>query len=92
VAWAEEPGFAAINLGTGRGHSVREIVAETARITGKPLDPPVEPRRSGDPARLVAGVDRARRWLGWRPEHSDIATILTDAWEWHSRHPRGYAD
>ncbi|MFO7653814.1 MAG: UDP-glucose 4-epimerase GalE [Candidatus Krumholzibacteriia bacterium] len=92
VEWAERPGFCAINLGTGRGCSVREMVAAAGEVTGRPLDPPREARRAGDPARLVAAVERARSWLGWRAEHSDVATILADAWRWHADHPHGYRE
>ncbi|MBD3222733.1 UDP-glucose 4-epimerase GalE [bacterium] len=92
LAWASEPGFTALNLGTGTGHSVREIVATAAEVTGRDVDPPVQPRRPGDPARLVAANDRARELLGWQPERSDVGTLLADAWAWHRDHPRGYAD
>jgi UDP-glucose 4-epimerase len=92
VEWAEAPGFSAINLGTGHGWSVREIVDAAAQVTGRTLEPPVEPRRGGDPARLVASVGRARSWLGWRAERSDPATVLADAWRWHSTHSSGYPD
>lgn len=88
---AAEPGFAALNLGTGSGHSVREIVAAASRVTGLPLAPPVQPRRPGDPARLVAANDLARERLGWSPRRSDVDTLLADAWAWHRTHPAGYA-
>ena len=84
-------GLTALNLGTGRGYSVREVVAAAARVTGRTIDPPVQPRRPGDPARLVARCDRAATALGWRPRYSDLETIVADAWRWHRRHPRGYA-
>ncbi len=84
------PGLTALNLGTGRGYSVREVVAAAARITGRPLDPPVRPRRPGDPARLVARPDRAADLLDWEPRRSDLETIVRDAWRWHSAHPAGY--
>jgi len=90
LLWADAPGFTALNLGTGSGHSVREIVAAAGRVTGRPLTPPVQPRRPGDPARLVAANDRARELLGWRPRRSDLESLLGDAWAWHRDHPRGY--
>jgi len=92
VEWAATPGFTALNLGTGDGTSVREIVDATARVTGRPLDPPVAPRRAGDPARLVAANGRAAELLGWRPRRSDVDTVVADAWAWHTAHPRGYDD
>jgi UDP-glucose 4-epimerase len=91
LAWAQDPGFTAMNLGTGHGHSVHEIVEATARVTGREVAPPVQPRRPGDPARLVAANDRARSLLGWRPVRSDVDSLLADAWAWHHEHPHGYA-
>ncbi len=92
LEWATESGFKAINLGTGAGLSVRQIVDTAAALTGRTVEAPVEERRPGDPARLVAANDLARRLLGWQPVRSDIQTILNDAWSWHQRNPVGYPD
>ena len=90
LRWAEDPGFTAINLGTGSGLSVAEIVNAAATVTGQDLAPPVAARRAGDPARLVAANERARQLLGWQPTRSDVQSILSDAWRWHQAHPQGY--
>ncbi len=92
VEWASTPGFTALNLGTGTGHSVREIVDAAAGVTGLTLTPSVHPRRPGDPPRLVASNARARAVLGWQPARSGVTTLITDAWAWHQAHPRGYDD
>lgn len=84
-------GLTPINLGTATGCSVREVVAAASAVAARPIEPAVEPRRAGDPARLVASNARARELLGWTPVRSDLVTILGDAWAWHSQHPRGYA-
>jgi UDP-arabinose 4-epimerase len=75
----------AVNLGTGAGISVRQVIEAVQRITG--LDVPVRdaPRRPGDPPVLVADPKLAREVLGWTSERSDLATIIADAWRWHSR-------
>ncbi|MEU5400989.1 UDP-glucose 4-epimerase GalE [Streptomyces sp. NPDC005963] len=69
------------NLGNGRGFSVREVIDAVRTITGHPV--PVVPaaRRAGDPAALVASAALARTRLGWTPKRSDLAGIITDAWE-----------
>ncbi len=90
LEWADRPGFTAINLGNARGHSVREVVAAAAEVTGRPLAPATAPRRPGDPAQLVASNARACELLGWTPLRSDIRAIVGDAWAWHREHPRGY--
>ncbi len=80
-----------LNLGTGQGYSVKELLELAREITGHPLPARVVARREGDPARLVADGKRAREVLGWAPERSDLRTILEDAWGFHSAHPRGFA-
>lgn len=86
---AGHPG-GAYNLGSGTGHSVRQVVEAARRVTGHPLPVTFAPRRPGDPAVLVAAADRAAAELGWRPRRSSLEEILRSAWLWHSRHPHGY--
>jgi len=74
---------APINLGSGKGVSVREMIAACAEVTGATLNVAEAERREGDPARLVAAGTRARDVLGWNPTHSELRTILQDAWRWH---------
>jgi len=83
---------AAFNLGTGAGHSVREVVDTARRVTGRPILVREAPPRPGDPPALYADPARARQALGWRPQHSDLATIVSTAWAWHKAHPQGYED
>jgi len=68
-----------VNLGSGRGTSVRQVVDEVALKLGRSPLIKVGARRSGDPSILMANSDRARNLLGWEPEHSDLAVIITDA-------------
>jgi UDP-glucose-4-epimerase GalE len=77
---------AALNLGTGQGHSVRETIAAAERVTGLAIPQQEAPRRAGDPPILVADPSRARATLGWQPSHSDLDTIIATAWAWHSAH------
>lgn len=79
----------ACNLGSGRGHSVAEVMASFAAV-GAPVPHGFAPRRAGDPARLVADISRARDWLGWVPAASDLASIVGSALAWHRAwHPTG---
>lgn len=80
----------AVNLGTGGGHSVREVVDAAGRVTGTQLKTSEQPRRPGDPPALVAAVDRAAAVLGWRARRSSLEQILESAWRWHRAHPQGY--
>lgn len=75
----------AINLGTGKGYSVRQIVEAVERLSGLPVAVKELPRRAGDPPSLVADASRAASVLGWRPVHSDLDTIVQTAWNWFSR-------
>ncbi len=74
----------AFNLGTGRGHSVREVIASAERVSGRKVPVVLGARRAGDPPVLVAAVERAARVLGWRAERDSIDAIVRDAWAWHS--------
>ena len=78
------------NLGTGTGFSVKEVIDTCRQATGRDIPVALSPRRPGDPACLVAGAEKARAGLGWRPERSDLKTIVADAWAWHQAHPHGY--
>jgi UDP-glucose 4-epimerase len=80
----------AVNLGTGTGRSVREIVEAARRVTGRTVPTVERPRRAGDPPELVAAVSRAATLLGWRASHSSLEEILSSAWRWHQAHPQGY--
>ena len=80
----------AVNLGTGAGRSVREVVEAARRVTGRPVPTVERPRRPGDPPELVAAVGRAASVLGWRVAHSSLEEILESAWRWHQAHPHGY--
>jgi UDP-glucose-4-epimerase GalE len=79
----------ALNLASGRGASVREVIESARAVTGAKIDARQSPRRPGDPPILVAEAKRARELLGWSVERSDLATIITDAWRWHQNRVRG---
>jgi UDP-glucose 4-epimerase len=81
-----------INLGTGHGYSVLEVIECARRVTGRPIPMRVEGPRSGDPARLVADASKAQKVLGWKTAASDLTSILRSQWEWRQKHPRGYSD
>jgi UDP-glucose 4-epimerase len=81
-----------INLGTGQGHSVLEVIEGARRVTGRRIDARHEGRRIGDPARLIAVSEKARRVLGWEPQLGALAAIIGSAWEWKLAHPEGYRD
>jgi len=80
----------AYNLGTGRPHSVREVIETVERVTGRPVPRTLGPRRPGDPAVLYAGPDKAMMELHWTPTLTDLDAIVRTAWAWHERHPGGY--
>jgi len=79
------------NLGNGDGYSNLEVVNACAEVTGRSVEVAIGPRRTGDPAMLVASADWARDELGWEPQRPELATIVQDAWRWHAAHPNGYA-
>lgn len=79
---SSEPGSHRIyNLGSGAGFSVREVVSACERVTGLPIAAQDAPRRAGDPAVLIASSERAIAELGWKPRHTDLDEIVSDAWD-----------
>ena len=78
------------NLGNGVGYSVREVIETARKVTGHPIPAVESERRAGDPARLVASSEKARRVLGWDPKHAELEKIISDAWNWHKNHPNGF--
>jgi UDP-glucose-4-epimerase GalE len=82
----------AYNLGTGRPHSVREVIDTVERITGRAVPWALGPRRPGDPAVLYAAPHKAQAELHWTPRHADLDAIVRTAWNWHRTHPNGYED
>lgn len=83
-------GTDAFNVGTGIGISNRQIVAKVKEISGTDFIVHEADRRAGDPHTLVADSSRLQSALGWKPEHSDIDTIVSSAWKWHNNKPGGY--
>lgn len=78
------------NLGTGRPHSVREVIGAVERVTGRHVPWILAPRRPGDPAALYAAAQKARSELGWTPRFAGLDSIVETAWRWHRTHPHGY--
>jgi UDP-glucose 4-epimerase len=74
-----------VNCGYGRGFSVLEVIEVVKRVSGKDFEVRYAPRRAGDPAALVAKVDRVREQLGWKPEFEDLATIVDQALRWEHK-------
>ena len=79
-----------LNLGTGRGTSVREIIDACREVTGHAIPEKIGQRREGDPSELVADASRAQDQLGWMPQYVDVRSIVETAWRWHQLHPNGY--
>ncbi|NBQ63890.1 MAG: hypothetical protein EBU40_16600 [Proteobacteria bacterium] len=81
-----------LNLGSGSGFSVAQIVETARRVTGHAIPTVSADRRAGDPPILVASGARARTILGWNPTESSIEAIIGSAWKWHKEHPHGYSE
>ncbi len=81
-----------INLGNGGGYSVKEVIEAARKVTGKPIEAVIVPRRAGDPSRLVANAAKAHDILGWNPQFPEIEKIIESAWKWHEANPNGYED
>jgi UDP-glucose-4-epimerase GalE len=82
----------AYNLGTGRPHSVREVIDTVKRVTGRDVPWTLAPRRPGDPAVLYAAPQKAHAELHWTPRYAELDAIVRTAWDWRRAHPHGYQD
>ncbi|MDA7918196.1 UDP-glucose 4-epimerase GalE [Mariniblastus sp.] len=79
-----------LNLGTGNGCSVRQIIESCREVTGCDIAEVVGDRRPGDPPKLIADPSLANTLLGWEPQYHSPKTIIKTAWAWHQTHPNGY--
>jgi UDP-glucose 4-epimerase len=79
-----------LNLGIGRGASVKQVIETCAAVSGRAIPTKVAPRRPGDPPELVADARRARAVLDWQPKYTSLESIVETAWRWHQAHPQGY--
>lgn len=79
------------NLGTGSGYSVKQILEAARKVTGHPIPADIVPRRPGDPPRLIACSDLAKKELGWKPQFEDPSIIIESVWKWMKKHPNGYS-
>lgn len=85
----QKPGVVAYNLGTGRGHSVLEVIRAFEKAAGRPVAYRIAPRRPGDAASCYADPARAERELGWRAQYG-LERMCADSWNWQRRNPDGY--
>ena len=85
----DAPGSLTVNLGTGRGYSVLELVAAYARASGRPVPYEIVARRPGDVAACYADPALAERLLGWRAQH-DLDRMCADSWRWQTMNPQGF--
>lgn len=82
LGYLEKGESTVVNLGTGNGYSVKEMIAQAREITGKEIKSEIVGRRPGDPAVLIADNKKAKEILGWNPVHN-LKSILETAWNWH---------
>lgn len=80
------------NLGNGKGYSVKQVLDTARAVTGHSIPSVDSPRRSGDPARLVASSQRVIDELGWEPKYPDLKEIISSAWSWRQKNPNGYEE
>ena len=80
-----------VNLGTGAGFSVREVIECCREVTGCEIKEVMGQRRAGDPPELVCNPAKANKILGWKPEYDTLRPIVETAWAWHKNNPTGYA-
>jgi UDP-glucose 4-epimerase len=88
----ERIGGEAFNVGTSRGYSILEVIEMAERIAGRKIARQLSPRRPGDPAVLVASKEKLKGALGWEARHSSLEEVISSAWKWKQKHPRGYAE
>ena len=81
-----------LNIGTGTGHSVRQVIGAVEAVTGRPVPRTDSPRRAGDPPVLIASAERAGRVLGWTRQFETLSDMIETAWEWRLRFPEGYPE
>ena len=86
-----EPGrFAAYNVGTGLGQSVRQVIEACRRVTGHAIPVIEQPRRPGDPPALFANPARIKKHLEWEARYVELLDVVGSAWRWHQSHPHGF--
>ena len=78
------------NLGSGNGFTVKEMIEAARKVTEHEIPAKVCERRAGDPAKLVASSEKARRELGWNPKYENVEDMISSAWNWHQKHPNGF--
>jgi len=78
------------NLGNGKGFSVKEVIDIARKVTGQPIKSVEAPKRTGDPAVLIASSEKIVKELKWSPRYNKLETIIETAWTWHKSHPKGY--
>ena len=87
---SEEATSNIFNLGNGSGFSVKEMIEAARRVTGHEIPAKVCERRAGDPARLIASSEKARKTLKWEPKFTNVEDIIAAAWNWHKNNPNGF--
>jgi UDP-glucose 4-epimerase len=81
-----------LNLGTGKGNSVRQVIRAVEEVAGRTVPTRDSPRRAGDPPALIASAEKARRVLGWNRQFEALVEMVETAWEWRQRFPEGYTE
>ena len=79
-----------VNLGSGEGYSVKEMIEAARRVTNHPIPAEVKERRPGDPAKLIASSQKAKDLLNWQPKYTSVEDIIASAWAFHQSHKKGY--